>query len=84
MDEAEPTRQHEQTIGIHGGDDENPSSGVSSPIYQSSTFQFSEPAAMAEAMASRAHPQFYGRYATPNTRQVESTIAQLEHDHSRG
>ncbi|MFN2189564.1 MAG: trans-sulfuration enzyme family protein, partial [Candidatus Promineifilaceae bacterium] len=78
MEEGKPDSRQEQTIGIHGGDEQNPSSGVSSPIFQSSTFRFSDPEEMAAAMASRAHPQFYGRYATPNTRQVESVIAEME------
>ena len=34
--------------------------------------------AIAEAMIAEAHPQFYGRYASPNTKQVEATIAGLE------
>jgi cystathionine beta-lyase/cystathionine gamma-synthase len=63
---------------IHGAEGENPSSGLASPIYQSATFRFDEPEAIAEAMAAEAHPQFYGRYATPNTKQVEATVARLE------
>lgn len=63
---------------LHEGTTENPSSGVSSPIYQSATFRFDEPEAIAAAMTSEAHPQFYGRYATPNTKQVEATVADLE------
>jgi cystathionine beta-lyase/cystathionine gamma-synthase len=63
---------------IHAGDPHNPSAGVSSPIYQSATFAFDDPAEIAAAMKTEAHPQFYGRYATPNTKQVEATIAVLE------
>jgi methionine-gamma-lyase len=63
---------------IHAGDPHNPSTGVSSPIYQSATFAFDDPADIAAAMAAEAHPEFYGRYATPNTKQVEATIAALE------
>lgn len=66
------------TIQIHGGDERNPSAAVSSPIYQSATFRFDDPADIAEAMVAQAHPQFYGRYATPNTQQVEATVARLE------
>jgi len=63
---------------IHAGDPHNPSTAVSSPIYQSATFAFNNPADIASAMAAEAHPEFYGRYATPNTKQVEATIAALE------
>lgn len=67
-----------QTEAIHAGDAHNPSTAVSSPIYQSATFRFDSPEAIAEAMLVEAHPQFYGRYATPNTKQVEATLARLE------
>ena len=63
---------------IHAGDPHNPSTGVSSPIYQSATFAFDDPADIAAAMSTEAHPEFYGRYATPNTKQVEATVAALE------
>ena len=67
-----------QTRAIHGGDAYNPTPAVSSPIYQSATYAFDNPEAIAEAMIAEAHPQFYGRYASPNTKQVEATIAGLE------
>jgi methionine-gamma-lyase len=63
---------------IHGGDEFNPSTAVSSPIYQSATFAFDDPADIAAAMVAEAHPQFYGRYATPNSQQVAATVAGLE------
>lgn len=66
------------TTLIHAADNDNPSTAVSSPIYQSATFRFDDPAGIAAAMVAHAHPQFYGRYATPNTKQVEATLAQLE------
>lgn len=63
---------------IHDADGHNPSAGVASPIYQSATFRFDDPDAIAAAMKAEAHPQFYGRYATPNSKQVEATVAGLE------
>ncbi|GIK54964.1 MAG: aminotransferase class I/II-fold pyridoxal phosphate-dependent enzyme [Chloroflexi bacterium] len=66
------------TRQIHAGDAANPSTAVSAPIYQSATFAFETPEEIAAAMAAQAHPQFYGRYATPNTKQVELTVAALE------
>lgn len=75
---AQQNKQGIYTRSIHAGDAANPSSGVASPIYQAATYRFEEPADIAEAMVSVAHPQFYGRYASPNTQQVEATVAALE------
>lgn len=66
------------TTLIRTGEAHNPSTAVSSPIYQSATFHFERPEEIAGAMVAEAHPQFYGRYATPNTKQVEATVARLE------
>lgn len=63
---------------IHAGDAANPSTAVSAPIYQNATFRFNSPEEIAAAMVSEAHPLFYGRFATPNTQQVEATVAALE------
>jgi cystathionine beta-lyase/cystathionine gamma-synthase len=71
-------RRGPQTRLIEAAQEQNPSSGVSSPIYQSATFRFEEPEEIAAANMAQAHPQFYGRYATPNTKQVEAMIAELE------
>jgi methionine-gamma-lyase len=67
-----------ETAQIHAADAHNPSTAVTSPIYQSATFGYDDPEEIAAAMAAQAHPQFYGRYATPNTAQVEATVAALE------
>jgi cystathionine beta-lyase/cystathionine gamma-synthase len=67
-----------QTHLIHDAAAHNPSPAIASPIYQSATFRFDSPEAISAAMQAEAHPQFYGRYATPNTKQVEATVAQLE------
>ena len=78
MKEGQQSPRGLNTNLIHAAEGENPSSGLTSPIYQSATFHFEEPEAIAQAMAAEAHPQFYGRYATPNTKQVEATVAYLE------
>lgn len=75
---TQPKKWGRQTALIHGGAAHNPSSGVASPIYQSATFKFEDPAGIAAAMVAQAHPEFYGRYGTPNVKQVEAIIAQLE------
>ncbi len=63
---------------LHDGSRAAPSSAVAPPIYQSATYSFSDPAEIAGAMVAQAHPQFYGRYASPNTKQVEAMVAGLE------
>ncbi len=67
-----------QTDAIHAGDEHNPTSAVSSPIFQSSATRFDDPEEISRAMADIAHPDFYGRYASYNTKQCEATIAKLE------
>lgn len=66
------------TDAIHAADEANPTSAISAPVYQSATFRFASPEAIAAAMNTPAHAEFYGRYATPNTKQVEATVARLE------
>jgi cystathionine beta-lyase/cystathionine gamma-synthase len=66
------------TLCVHGGEQENKSSAVSAPIYQSATFSFDTPEDIGDAIKQPFHPLFYGRYATPNTLQAASAIAQLE------
>jgi cystathionine beta-lyase/cystathionine gamma-synthase len=78
MREGKRKETNSTTIGIHGGEEHNPTSAVTTPIFQSTTFGYSSPAEIAEAMKATAHPQFYGRYATPNTKEVESIVAKLE------
>jgi methionine-gamma-lyase len=75
---TQSTAHHPDTRLIHAGDKHNPSTAVSSPIYQSATYHFDTPEAIAEAMITVGHEQFYGRYASPNTKQAEATIAELE------
>ncbi len=67
-----------QTRLIHAADKENPTTAVSSPIYQTSTYEFDDPHAIAAMMTADNPPQFYGRFASPNTAQVEATITALE------
>lgn len=78
MNQSKQPDHDMQTTAVHAGDHANPTTAVSSPIYQSATFRFPNPEAIAAAMVTEAHPEFYGRYATPNTKQVEATVAALE------
>ena len=78
MVEPESHPEGLQTTAVHAGEAENPSRGLSSPIFQSATYRFETTRDISEAMAAGAHPEFYGRYGSPNTKQVEETVAQLE------
>ncbi len=62
---------------LHSGREEIPCPAVSAPIYQSATYRFDRPEEIAEAMTAQAHPQFYGRYSSPNNKQVEAMLAAL-------
>ena len=78
MTKANEEERHIQTQSVHAGEEHNPTNAIMSPIFQSATFRFDEPGEIAEAMVAEAHPEFYGRYATANTKQVEATVAKLE------
>ncbi len=75
---ADSFRRGIQTKVIHGADAENPTDSVASPIFQSSTYRFDDPQAISDAMSTMASPNFYGRYGSPNTKQVELLVAKLE------
>lgn len=62
---------------LQAGMEEIPSTAISPPIYQSATFEFERPEDIAAANIALAHPQFYGRYATPNTKHVEAMLVEL-------
>ncbi len=78
MDAKRRKLEQIQTDLVHSGDRQNPSRGIASPIYQISTYQFDDPSEIARAMVAEAHPEYYGRYGSPNTKQVEETVAKLE------
>jgi len=78
MPDSNKRKKNILSSSVHAGEEWDPASGVSSAIYQSATFRFGSPEEIGEAMVSQAHPQFYGRYATPNTKQVEAAVAELE------
>lgn len=67
-----------QTGLVHGGQGIGEGAeGVAGAIYQSATYRFGDPAGIAAAMTAEAHPAFYGRYASPNSKQAEATLARL-------
>ena len=67
-----------QTEMIHAAQEANDTSGVTPPIYQTSTFKLASPEEGAELAVEVAPTHFYSRYGTPNTRQVELMLARLE------
>jgi methionine-gamma-lyase len=74
-----PNRPHSlQTRLIHLGRDENDSTAVSPPIYQTSTFLLRTPEQGAELAAQIAPAAYYTRYGSPNAKQVEAPLADLE------
>jgi methionine-gamma-lyase len=77
MDERERTYAMETRL-LHGTRPAHDAAPVAPPIYQTSTFQMRTPeegAAMATAIAPS---MLYARLGTPNTKMVETLLAQLE------
>lgn len=60
--------------------DRSPSDGasVAPPIYQTSTFTFDNPQAMALGAQTPQHPGFYTRHGNPNHAQVAAVLAAIE------
>lgn len=67
-----------QTRLIHSPQAANDTTAVSPPIFQTSTFLVRSPEEGAELAEQVAPAKFYTRYGSPNTKQVEVLIAELE------
>jgi cystathionine beta-lyase/cystathionine gamma-synthase len=67
-----------QTRLTHSARGANDTSAVSPPIFQTSTFVLRTPEEAAELAAQVAPTTYYTRYGSPNTRQVEEVLANLE------
>ncbi len=67
-----------QTRVIHGARAANATAAVSPPIFQTSTYLLATPEQGAELAEIVAPAEFYTRYGSPNTKQVERLIADLE------
>jgi methionine-gamma-lyase len=67
-----------QTRLIHSPQAENDTTAVSPPIFQTSTFMVRTPEEGAELAEQVAPAMFYTRYGSPNTKQVEALLADLE------
>ncbi|MGZ3618686.1 MAG: trans-sulfuration enzyme family protein [Ktedonobacteraceae bacterium] len=67
-----------QTRLIHSPQAANDTTAVSPPIFQTSTFLVRSPEEGAELAGQVAPSMFYTRYGSPNTKQVEVVMAELE------
>jgi methionine-gamma-lyase len=74
----ERDKQDIQTKLIHSSRQANDTAAVSPPIFQTSTFLMRTPEEGAELAAQVMPTEFYTRYGSPNTRQVETVLAELE------
>jgi len=76
--ENRPRKHGVQTRLIHGADEANDTQAVSPPIYQTSTYKLRTPEEGAELASQVAPATFYTRYGSPNNKQVEILLADLE------
>jgi len=67
-----------QTRLIHSAQIANDTTAVSPPIFQTSTFVLRTPEEGAELAEQVAPTEYYTRYGSPNTKQVEAPLAELE------
>jgi cystathionine beta-lyase/cystathionine gamma-synthase len=72
------SRRKMQTRLIHGAEAANDTSAVTPPIFATSTFRLASPEEGAVLAAEVAPSEFYARYGTPNNKQVELMLADLE------
>lgn len=66
------------TICIHAGHAANPTSAVTTPVFQTSTYAFDSPEGLSDANQAMAPVNFYGRYSSPNLAELGQLIAALE------
>ena len=73
------TRPHHfDTRAVHAGDEFNPTSALTPPIFQSSTFKLDSCADGGSQAASLAPAEFYTRWGNPTTKHAEAILADLE------
>ena len=70
--------QRMQTRLVHGWQEANDTPAVAPAIYQTSTFRLATPEAGAVLAEEVAPATFYTRYGSPNNKQVEILLAELE------
>ena len=75
---SEPRKRGMQTRLIHGAQEANDTPALSPAIFQTSTFRLNTPEEGAALASETAPATFYTRYSTPNNKQVEVVLAELE------
>jgi methionine-gamma-lyase len=70
--------QGPQTKAVHAADEFNPTTSISPPIFQTTTFSAESAEHFYEMATEPRHAEFYTRYGNPNHQQVEATVAALE------
>ncbi len=67
------------TLSVHGGETETKSEfGIVDAVHYSSTFTFSNTAAIIDMLEGRSIRDEYARYSSPNVRTVERKLAAIE------
>jgi len=74
--------QGPQTKAVHTSHPFNPTTSVSPPIFQTTTFSAENAEHFYEMATKPRHTEFYTRYGNPNHQQVEATVAALENGES--
>jgi len=70
---------HPDTAAVHAGRLEIPSNRASSPpLFQASSYEFSDLENVEEIYSGRLSGKIYGRYGGPNSAQLEEAVAELE------
>jgi len=67
-----------QTMAVHAGEDENPTTAISVPIFQTSTFRLLKYEDEARYARETAPPLFYTRWGNPTNKKLEKIMAELE------
>lgn len=76
MDAIEDAGLH--TRLVHADEGLNATAAVSPPIYQTSTYRLDDLDEAADLAGAVAPSEFYTRYGSPNTKQAEALVADLE------
>jgi len=68
-----------QTRAVHAGEEENPTTAISVPIFQTSTFRLLKYEDEAKYAKEIAPPLFYTRWGNPTNKKLERIMAELEY-----
>ncbi|MEW6777139.1 MAG: PLP-dependent aspartate aminotransferase family protein [Bdellovibrionota bacterium] len=77
--DSDARKEHIATQAIHAGEGRTrPGDAVTTPVFQTSTYVFSDTAELRDYMEGRKQRMEYGRYGNPTQRAAEEKIAALE------